>query len=177
MGRRIEIVDYDEAWPEHYRAEADRLRSIFGYLLESIHHVGSTSVPGLRSKPVIDILIVAKDDSTLGRYDNEMISLGYTPRGECLDAGGTPGRFYYSKNTGGQRTHQVHICRTGHFQVAEMVAFPRFLRADPEAAAAYAAAKEEAARQNRNDIAGYIKAKSAFIRASMRKALDVSQGA
>ena len=177
MGRRIELVDYDEAWPARYCAEADRLRAIFGDLAESIHHVGSTSVPGLRSKAVIDILIVVKDDSTLEAYDAQMISLGYTPRGERLDAGGTAGRFYYSKNTAGHRTHQVHICKTGHFEIAEMIAFPRFLRSDPEAAATYVAIKEEAASQNRNDIAGYIKAKSVFVKASTRKALSISRGA
>src|SRR5688500_12395500 len=99
MGRRIDIVSYDPVWPEMFVAERERLLPIFESILESIHHVGSSSVPGLPAKPVIDILIVISDDSNLSDLNPAMIELGYTPRGECLDAGGTPGRFYYSKNT------------------------------------------------------------------------------
>ena len=172
MRRRIEIVDYDPSWPDRYTAERDRLVDIFASILESIHHVGSTSVPGLGAKPIIDILIVVTDDAHLSAFDPDMIALGYTPRGECLDAGGTPGRYYYSKNTDGIRTHQVHICKVGHFQIAEILSFRRYLREHPETASAYERLKIQAAAENRHDITGYIKTKDAFIKHTIQKALD-----
>ena len=176
MRRRIEIMDYDPSWPDRYTAERDRLANIFEPILESIHHVGSTSVPGLGAKPVIDLLIVVMDDSHLSVFDLAMIALGYTPRGECLDAGGTPGRYYYSKNTDGIRTHQVHICKAGHFQIAEILAFRRYLREHPETASAYERLKVKAATENRYDIVGYMKMKDAFIKSITQKAVDSYKG-
>ena len=173
MSRRIEIVPYDSAWPERFEAERGRLVEIFGELVRSVHHVGSTSVPGLEAKPVIDILIVVSDDCGLSAYDAGMIALGYTPRGECLDAGGTPGRFYYSRTVGRVRTHQVHVCREGHFEIREMLAFPRYLREHREAAEEYARLKHRLAREHRCDIAAYIEGKDAFVRERTRRGLEL----
>lgn len=176
MSRRIEIADYDPRWPDRYTDEKVHLIEIFRPILDTIHHVGSTSVPGLPAKPVIDILIVVTDDSNLGTYDQEMIDLGYTPRGECLDAGGTPGRYYYSKDTDGVRTHQVHICNRSHFQIPEILYFARYLREHPETASMYANVKTRAAAENRYDIAGYIRAKDPFIKNTITRALEEYTG-
>ncbi|MFT4567760.1 MAG: GrpB-like predicted nucleotidyltransferase (UPF0157 family), partial [Saprospiraceae bacterium] len=77
---------------------------IFGENLNSIHHIGSTAIPNTKAKPEIDILIVVKEVSNLAKYNELIKELGYTIRGECLENGGTPGRFYYSKNTNNKRT-------------------------------------------------------------------------
>ncbi len=171
MSRRIEVVAYNPTWPAGYEAEREKLTAIFGDLLLSIHHVGSTSVPGIKAKPVIDMLAVVRDDSRLSDYNQAMIDLGYTPRGECLDAGGTPGRFYYSKTVHGMRTHQVHICQQGHFEIQEMLLFPRFLRDNRPIAMQYARLKERAACAHRDNISGYIQAKEAFVKAMIQEAL------
>lgn len=91
--RRIEIVPYDETWPTRFATERDLLEQIFQPILSSIHHIGSTSVPGLPAKPVIDILVVVRDDTRLGNYDAAMINLGYRPRGDTAGPFTTPGRF------------------------------------------------------------------------------------
>jgi GrpB-like predicted nucleotidyltransferase (UPF0157 family) len=171
MPRRIEITAYDPTWASLYAAERPRLAAALAPIWVEAHHVGSTSVAGLAAKPVIDILIEISDDSRLGQFDSKLVELGYTVRGECLNAGGTPGRFYYSKNTGGHRSHQLHICQSGHGEISTMLAFPRYLRQHPQIRDAYQALKKEAAAQNRHNIVGYIAAKNDFIRTTTAKAL------
>ena len=173
MSRRIEIVEYDFNWVIKYEQEAKRIRSVFGNELLSIHHIGSTAIPGIKAKPVIDGLVIIKDTGIVKRFDDGMVCLGYSPRGECLDAivPGTLGRFYYSKNTNGQRSHQVHVVQNCHFQIEEILAFRDYLRTYPEEAKAYSDIKEKVAEKNRNDIFGYMNGKSDFIRTMIAKAL------
>lgn len=177
MARRIAITPYDPHWPRLYAAERDRLSQVLAPILIRVHHVGSTSVPGLAAKPVIDILIEVSDDARLPQFDPGIAALGYTPRGECLDAGGTPGRYYYTKNTKGQRSHQLHICQEGHWEIAAMLAFPRYLWQHPDVAARYQRVKEQAAAAHRYDIVGYIAAKNDFIRTILAAAgVQVPEG-
>ena len=171
MGRGIEVVPYDPGWPGAYSVEAEALQKVFGLALQSIHHVGSTSVPGLVAKPVIDILVVWDDTTDMRRFDQGMMGLGYRIRGECLDAGGTPGRFYFSKPARGERTHHVHACAEGHFQIPELVLFPRYLAECPEVAAEYTRLKRSALPESSHDNAGYMAAKYDWIRAAVRDAL------
>lgn len=171
MGRRIEVVAYDPDWPRAYALEAEALTRVFGPALRSVHHVGSTSVPGLPAKPVIDILVVLNDTDDMDRFSLGMERLGYRVRGECLDAGGTPGRFYFSKPALGARTHHVHVCQKGHFQIPELVLFPRYLAEVPEVAAEYAELKRVALAEAAHDNVGYMARKHDWIRAAVRDAL------
>lgn len=171
MGRRIEVVAYDPAWPKEFALEAEALRSVFGSSLRSIHHIGSTAVPGLVAKPVIDILVVVDDTTEMGRFDVGMAALGYRIRGECLDAGGTPGRFYFSRPAEGERTHHVHVCAEGHFQIPELVLFPQYLAERPKVAAEYARLKLSAVADSSHDNRGYMAKKQEWVRATVRDAL------
>lgn len=173
MSRRIEVVEYDPDWVIRYEQEAEGISRVFGNELLFIHHIGSTAIPGIKAKPIIDILVIIKDTNILKGFDDEMIRLGYRPRGECLDAivPGTPGRFYYSKDTNGTRSHQVHVVQEGHFEIEEKLALRDYLRTFPEEAKAYSAIKEEVAEKNRNDTIGYMNGKNDFIRATIAKAL------
>ena len=85
-----------------------------------------------------------------------MTKLGYTPRGECLDAPipGTPGRFYFSKTSDGIRTHQVHVCQIGHWDAEDKLNFRDYLRAHPDVVTAYSDIKDRGAQENRSDIVG-----------------------
>ena len=172
--RRIELVDYREAWPRLFEEEAARLRGAFGGELLELHHVGSTSIPGVKAKPIIDSLAVVKDIGIVHTFDEPLIKLGYRPRGECLDnpAPGTPGRFYFSKDSGSLRTHQLHVCQKGHSEIDKMLAFRDFLRAHADRADAYSLLKEHVAEQNRYDIVGYIKGKEEFINTAITLAVE-----
>src|ERR1051326_1079250 len=166
MPRYIEVSEYQHDWPVRFKVESDLIRGVFGLTVESIHHIGSTSVPNMRAKPVIDILIVIKPDTPVEKFYPGMEKLGYDCRGECLNAPipGTLGRYYFSKDVSGKRHSHVHVCHAGHFQIAELLAMRDYLRTHPEAAQEYGALKSNLAQQFAYDNQGYMKGKDAYIK-------------
>ncbi len=84
MVRTIEVTEYDIAWTRVFDEEAMALKVIFGDSLVTIHHIGSTAIPGLLAKPIIDVLVVIKETKTIERFGSAMEQLGYRVRGECL---------------------------------------------------------------------------------------------
>lgn len=171
MDRKINIVDYNPDWNELFAKEKSKLEKIFGDLICSIHHVGSTAIKTTKAKPEIDILIVVKDDSILSEYDKQMINLGYRVRGECLDTeSGTPGRFYYSKNVNNKRTHKVHICKIGHLNIMEMLLFVKYLNEHSDQGKSYADLKRQLSNKyDYDDITRYLEEKGLFIRDILEK--------
>jgi len=129
--------------------------------------------------PMLGIPNFKKGDDTKLKinFSGAMEGLGYRVRGECLDAEvpGTPGRFYFSKDTGGARTHQVHVCAVGHPEITDKLAFRDYLRVHPHRAAEYGALKERLAHNHRHDIVGYMRGKDAFIRSMLDEARNWSQ--
>ena len=172
MRRIIEVVDYDISWITAFETEAATLKSIFCERAIEVHHIGSTSVHGLCAKPIIDILVVLDDTSDISSFNRAMEDVGYRVRGECLDAvvPGTPGRFYFSKETNGVRSHHVHICAKGHPEIFDKLAFRDYLRAHQESAAAYGKLKQGIAVQYRFDNIGYMRAKDDFVKATLLEA-------
>ena len=164
--RHIVVVPYDPGWVKAYEAEAARLAAIFGPELISIHHIGSTSVPGLAAKPIIDIMPVVRDITRVDMFNPAMIELGYEPRGEF----GIPGRRYFSKGDDRHRTHHVHTFAQDSPEVARHLDFRDFLSAQPEAARQYAGLKLALARQFPHDIDGYRAGKDGFIKEIIRQA-------
>jgi len=172
MGRIIDVKSYDVGWAAAFEVEAAALSRVFGASLVAIHHVGSTSIQGLLAKPIIDILVVLNEIETIDQFSGAMEGLGYRVRGECLDAviPGTPGRFYFTKDTGGVRTHHVHVCALGHDEIADKLAFRDYLRAHPRRAAAYGSLKQHLALAYRQDNIGYMRGKDAFIKTVLEEA-------
>ncbi len=155
MGRIIEVVPHDStAWRAAFAREARALEHVFGEALVAIHHVGS------------------RETSTIRRFSSAMEALGYRDRGECLDAEipGTPGRFYFSKDQGGKRTHHTHVCAVGHSEIGDKLAFRDYLRAHPRRAAEYGELKQNLAGRFRHDNIGYMRSKDAFIRTILEEA-------
>jgi len=167
---RLEIFEYNPEWPRMFEEEAAQLKPIWGDQLIAVYHIGSTAVPGLAAKPIIDSMLVIKDISRIHEFDDGMISLGYRPRGECLDAFGTPGRFYYSKDTNGIRTHQAHVMEAGHFDIERKLNFRDYLRSHPAIARAYGELKSKLVEENTRGIGEYIEGKNAFINDCIIKA-------
>ena len=167
---RLVMFPYDPEWPRLFAEEASRLSAVWAEQLAAVHHIGSTAVPGLAAKPIIDSMIVIKDIHKVGEYDGEMMSLGYRPRGECLEAFGTPGRFYYSKDTNGIRTHQAHVIQAGHFDIEQKLNVRDYLRAHPEVASRYGQLKACLVEENTRGMAEYIEGKNDFIKEHIEKA-------
>ena len=164
----VQVVPYDPSWPSRYRREAALLREALGDCLVESHHIGSTSVPGLWAKPIIDILPVVTAVEEADRRRAALEALGYEYLGEF----GIPGRRYLRKG-GDHRTHQVHLFgRESRDEIRRHLAVPAYLRCHPDAARDYAQLKRRLARRFPRDIDGYCDGKDAFVKALERAALD-----
>ena len=165
--RLMEVHPYDPAWPVAYGEEAARLAETLGEEIVHLHHIGSTAVPGLASKAVIDICLEVRAVERLDAFDEAMRSLGYDPRGE----NGIPGRRFYAKG-GDERTHHVHAFTAGDPHAREHLVFRDYLCAFPGERDAYARRKQRVSREHRTDPEGYVAAKADFVRSMVDRALD-----
>ena len=161
----VRIVTYDLAWPERFHEEAASIASIFGGELLSIHHIGSTSIPGMSAKPIIDIMPVVRDISKVETFNGAMIERGYTPMGEY----GIAGRRYFIKNPG-FRTHHVHSYQPDNPEVKWHLDFRDYLDAHSDEARQYAELKIALAERHRYDMEAYTVGKAAFIKAVLARA-------
>jgi len=165
--RTVVIVPYDDKWPEMFEIESLLIKTLLGAVAVSVHHIGSTSVPGLSAKPIIDILVEVTDINELDAYNLAMVSAGYISRGE----NGIPGRRYFIKG-GGQRSHQVHAFAIGDLQVLRHLIFRDYLRKNRDIAGEYAEIKHSAALLSQNDVHRYSALKADFIAHHLRLALS-----
>lgn len=166
--RTIIVVPYDNKWPEMFETERSLINVLLGGVAKDVHHIGSTSVPGLSAKPVIDILLEVSDINELDTYNSALARAGYVARGE----NGIPGRRYFIKG-GDQRSHQVHAFAAGDMQVLRHLAFRDYLRRNSDIAGKYAEIKHSAALLSRNDVHRYSALKANFIAHYLRLALAV----
>jgi GrpB-like predicted nucleotidyltransferase (UPF0157 family) len=160
--RAVELVDSDPRWPARFAAERARLLGALAGRPAEVEHIGSTSVPGLPAKPVIDILVGRPPGSEAAPYVEALTAAGYEHRGEA----GIPGREYFRRGT--PRSHHLHLVELGGALWRDHLRFRDRLRADPAAAAAYAALKRRLAAEHAHDRAAYTAAKAPFIAGVLR---------
>lgn len=156
--RIIEVVGYDSNWPQLFKIEYQLLSEILGANALAIEHIGSTSVPQLSAKPIIDILVEVECLNKMDEKNSEMEATGYLIKGE----NGISGRRYFQKGRL-QRTHHVHAFQTGDSNLIRHRAFKHYLIAHPEIATTYTNTKIEAARGCHNDSMVYMASKNDFI--------------
>ena len=166
MGEAVEIADYDPAWPAAFERERDLIADALADLALAIEHVGSTAVPGLGAKPIIDITVGVHRLGEGEKCVRPMESLGYEHRGEA----GIPGRLYFSKPTTRPRTHQLHIVEYGGDFWQRHILFRDYLREHPEAAREYCELKVRLAARFGDDRIAYTEAKSEFIESALIRA-------
>jgi len=156
--RKVRLVPYDPRWPALYREECERLRRCLGPL--PLEHVGSTSVPGLDSKPVLDLMLGVGGDAARMQMIEPLQRAGYTHGDSDVIAG----RLYFRRDDeAGRRTHQLSVCAFGGRFWTEHLAFRDALRADAVMAAAYLRLKFELAQRFPSDRIAYSEAKSDFV--------------
>jgi GrpB-like predicted nucleotidyltransferase (UPF0157 family) len=155
----LEIIDYKKSWIDEFNLEADALKSSIDFLRPEIHHIGSTSVPGLASKPIIDILVEVDNVHDLDRHFKNFEAIGYQWRGE----NGIPGRRYFEKG-GDDRTHQIHAFIRDSIGAVRHIAFRDYLTCHPQIALDYAILKKQVAKACNNDIEKYCAGKNEFIK-------------
>ncbi|ABN57926.1 MULTISPECIES: GrpB family protein [Methanoculleus] len=163
----VRVVDYDPVWPDLFRTEARRIEDILKENLVQIFHIGSTSVPGLRAKPIIDIMPVVLDIERVDERSGQFEAIGYEAMGEL----GIPGRRYFRKG-GENRTHQIHAFQYDNVQnITRHLAFRDYLRSHSDVGCAYAALKSEPAVRYPGDREGYCNGKDGFVKCVERDAL------
>jgi GrpB-like predicted nucleotidyltransferase (UPF0157 family) len=172
----IVIAAYDAAWPATYEAERRRIQRAIGEWLLQIEHVGSTSVPGLAAKPIIDIMPGLRSLADAPHIVPAMQSLGYQYVSEYEAQ--IPERRYFVRPGGeenrGRHLFHVHAVETTSEFWRRHLAFRDWLRAHPEDCRAYAELKQHLAVQHGCDRDGYTSAKTDFIRGIERRALGES---
>lgn len=171
--RRVRVVPYDPAWPGAFEVEAARISEALAGLAPRIHHIGSTAVPGLAAKPIVDLLLEVDDLGALEEHRRHLEGLGYEVMGEF----GIPGRRFFRRVDGaGERTHHVHAFVPGDPGVVRHLAFRDYLRAHADAAREYGELKVKLARGHPNDIEAYMEGKDAFVKEYETKALAWRSG-
>jgi GrpB-like predicted nucleotidyltransferase (UPF0157 family) len=154
----IDLAAYDPAWPRLYEREATRIRAALGEKALRIEHVGSTSVPGLDAKPIIDIDLVVADSSDESAYVPELEAAGYVLRIREPD-------WYEHRLFKGPDTNvNLHTFSDGCEEVDRMVAFRDHLRANADDRALYLARKRELAAREWKYVQNYADAKSEVVR-------------
>ncbi|HEY5538125.1 MAG TPA: GrpB family protein [Thermoplasmata archaeon] len=178
-GGRVIVVDYDPGWPATYEAEKGLLLRTIGDHVVGIEHIGSTAVPGLAAKPIIDIMVGLRrlEDAAPTIEPLRSIDYEYVPEYEAE----IPERRYFRKGPPGGRTHHLHMVVHGGPLWEKHLLFRDYLRAHPETARAYARLKRDLAVMFGHDREGYTDAKITFIKsieeaARMERAQRLSRG-
>ena len=164
----IEIVPYDPAWPDLFRQESRELTRVLApWLVRAIEHIGSTAVPGLCAKPVIDIMaaVDSLETSRPAIAAAARLEYCYFPYQPDLE-------HWFCKPSASLRTHHLHLVPVDSPQWLRPIAFREYLRANPDVAAEYADLKRGLAGRFRLDREAYTKAKGPFIDSIVEKALD-----
>ena len=159
VGDVITIAPYDSRWPAEYERVRSELSDALGDRVVAVHHVGSTSVPGLDAKPIIDILVTVRnlEESLALRPELEALGFVYRPDDEI------PDRHYFPRTVGGLRRHHVSLAEPDSRHSRNTLAFRNALRADRLLASRYAALKRGLAKAAGTDRLAYLNGKTAFI--------------
>ena len=166
----VVIAPYDPAWPATFAALRDRIAPVLGELAAGIEHVGSTAVPGLDAKPIIDVDVVIRHADDLPEVAARLATVGYTQLGDL----GIIGREAF-RATAELPRHHLYVCAAGDATLQAHLTLRDALRDDPELAAAYGALKRDLAERYRDDRDAYSEGKSAFVTAVLLRERDAGE--
>ncbi len=166
---KVEVQPYNPIWSSLYEVELSELREGLGSTLIRAHHIGSTAIPGIWAKPIVDIILEVRSIQALDEPDQPLVGPSYEAMGEY----GIAGRRYFRKYRGdGLRSHHIHAYAVGSPEVLRHLAFRDFLLAHPDIAQQYSDLKRALAEANRNDMRAYVHGKEPFVREIERRALE-----
>jgi GrpB-like predicted nucleotidyltransferase (UPF0157 family) len=161
----IIVVDYDPQWPELFKALRTPIAGALGDLAAAVEHIGSTAVPGLAAKPVIDIDVLLASTAGLPEAVRRLASVGYGHRGNL----GVDGREAFRQPPG--PAHHLYVCPADSVEYRRHIAFRDYLRAHPEIAKVYAELKGSLAVKHRDERQRYNAGKEQFVEEILRQAL------
>ena len=169
MRPKVELVAHDSAWATIAQVEAERLAAVLGANHLDVQHIGSTAIPGLKAKPIIDLLPRVRSLNVLDGQADAIKTLGYQWWGEF----GIPGRRFFTRDDAvtGARLFNVHAFEFGAAEIDRHLAFRDYLRTHPHESRMYEQEKQRAAMLSPDDVLACNKAKSPWIKACEARAL------
>lgn len=158
----ITIVEYDPEWVAEYERCEREIRRVVGDRIEAVEHVGSTAVPGLAAKPIVDLMVGVASLDDADACVQPLVAAGweYAPEFEAQ----VPERRYFRRFRGGDHTHHLHVVETGSDWWERHLHFRDYLREHPDLAREYDRLKRDLAERFRWDVDGYTDGKDDFIR-------------
>jgi GrpB-like predicted nucleotidyltransferase (UPF0157 family) len=164
----VRIVDHDPAWRTEAEAEIEQVRGALGDLAIRVDHIGSTAVPGLAAKPIIDLQASVSSVAPIETYADPLERLGYLfgPDPEFSDW------HFFAKPPQRPRTHHLHVVAAGSDHERRHLAVRDHLRSHPDEAATYAALKRRVVAEHPDDRLAYIEGKAAYMAALEAQALS-----
>ena len=168
-GRRppIAVVPYRDAWATAFESLRARVQGALGPLAVRVEHVGSTSVPGLRAKPIIDMDVVIESEGRLEEVASRLATVGYKPRGDL----GVTGRYTFSPPAG-LPDHHLYVCARDNVELHRHLALRDYLRRHPGQAAAYGRLKQTLAKAHPFDREAYTEGKTCWIERALKLARE-----
>jgi GrpB-like predicted nucleotidyltransferase (UPF0157 family)/GNAT superfamily N-acetyltransferase len=159
--RKIEVVPYNPQWADSFAHEAELLKNLMGDLIVKIHHVGSTSIPGIKAKPIIDMIPEVRDINKVDTFNSKLSALGYVSYGEYGLVGR---RFFVKSSSGGERLVNAHFYPTNHPEIEQNILFRDYLKSNPQEGRQYSELKEKLATKFPHDIESYVNGKDVFVK-------------
>jgi GrpB-like predicted nucleotidyltransferase (UPF0157 family) len=164
----VVVVPYDFNWTHAFARESNVVATTLGETVISIHHIGSTAIPGMYAKPIVDMLVKVQTIADVDGRSSAMQSQGYVAMGEYGIAGR---RYFYKLNDAGDRAFHIHVFAVDSEHGKRHLAFRDFLRAHADVAQQYSELKQRLAHAHPHDIDAYMAGKDAFIKDVQRRAL------
>jgi GrpB-like predicted nucleotidyltransferase (UPF0157 family) len=164
----VELVPHRAEWAGMAKAEGARLKATLGDVLLAVHHIGSTSIPDILAKPIVDISLAVTDLNALDAKEEDVRALGYRWLGEF----GIPGRRFCTlkDHHTGKRTYQLHFFEQDNPELTRHIAYRDYLLTHPDVAKAYEAEKIRAAKAKPNNTIDYNAEKNDWIKHTEKKA-------
>jgi GrpB-like predicted nucleotidyltransferase (UPF0157 family) len=162
----FDLADYDPNWPQAFEEECELVGEALGDDMVEIQHIGSTSIPGLRAKPIIDLLAAVESFASIEEYERRLGPLGYHHHSHPEE----DERIFFWKGT--PRTHHLHIVEYATWEHQRHIIFRDYLRRHPELAQWYEQIKRELWLAFKNNRPAYTKGKTAFIKTIMARAVE-----
>lgn len=164
----VELDNYDDNWVFEYEQEKEILSKVLKNKIKEIHHIGSTSIKGLKSKPIIDILILINTFKDIEKITKILKEYGYENRGSQ----GVNNRFFFAKGPESARTHYLHVVETKSNTYYNQLYFKKYLIENPRYIKEYCQLKEMLASKYASDRKMYTQGKDEFIKKIIKLAKE-----
>ncbi len=160
INRKYRVEPYQKNWVNRFEEIKSKLKGVFKDKVISLEHIGSTSIPGMSAKPVIDVLIVVEDIDSFEKETREMEKMGYTLVRDYI----APRTIhFFALNEKGEKMENIHICEKWSPKERQFITMRNYLRAHPERAKVYSDLKEKNYSLYPNDYVAYREAKSSLL--------------